>query len=112
MDGQVLKVPLLFRDVSFMEDIFITCCVLHNWLLSYDSQFTESEFRVTGPAQHVRRRILVNNVTRLLQKNDDYSYTEQGGLDPETVTQVDTNFNAMRKRLATHTYYMFRNRLI
>ena len=55
---------------------------------------------------------LINNVTRLLQKNDDYSYAEQGGLDPETVTQVDSEFDTMRKRLATHTYYMFRKRLI
>ena len=55
---------------------------------------------------------MLHNVARLLQKNDDYSYTEQGGLNPETVTQVDSEFQTMRKRLATHTYYMFRNRLI
>ena len=106
-----MKVPLLFRDVSFIEDIFITCSVFHNWLLDYDKQFKTSEFRVTGDV-HERRRVLVNNVTRLLRKNDDYSYVEQGGLNPETVTQVDQEFNKMRKRLATHTYYMFRNRLI
>ena len=108
---QILKIPLLFRDVSFIEDIFITCCVFHNWLLDYDAQFMTSEFRVTG-LSHDRRRVLVNNVARLLQKNDDYSYTEQGGLNPETVTQVDSEFHNMRNRLATHTYYMFRNRLI
>ena len=40
------------------------------------------------------------------------SYIESGGLNPETVTQVDSEFHTMRKRLVTHTYYMFRNRLI
>ena len=66
---------------------------------------------MTGTA-HERRRVLINNVNKLLQKNDDYSYTEQGGLNPETVTQVDSEFNNMRKRLAIHAYYMFRKRLI
>ena len=108
---KILKVPLLFRDVSFIEDLFITCCVLHNWLLDHDSQFNTSQFRVTGRS-HDRRRVLVNNVVKLLQKNDDYSYIEQGGLNPETVTQVDSEFQSVRKRLATHTYYVFRNRLI
>ena len=106
-----MKVPLLFRDVSFIEDIFITCMVLHNWLLDYDSQFTTSEFLVAG-RNHDRRRVLVNGVVKLLQKNDDYSYIESGDLNPETVTQIDSEFHTMRKRLATHTYYMFRNRLI
>ena len=95
-----------------MEDIFMTCCVIHNMLLDYDSQFKESEFRVTGLSPEQRRRVLLNNVSRLLQKNDDYSYTEQGGLNPETETQVDSDFNRMRSRLATNTYYMFRKRMI
>ena len=80
-------------------------------MLDYDSQFATSEFRVTG-REHDHRRVLVNGVAKLLQKNDDYSYVDQGGLNPETVTQVDSEFNSMRKRLAAHTYYMFRNRLI
>ena len=95
-----------------MEDIFITCCVLHNWLLDHDVQFRTAPFRTTGATREERRRVLVNNVTRLLRKNDDYSYIEQGGCDPETVTQVDSEFRCMRERLATHTYYMFCNRLI
>ena len=90
----------------------MTCCVLHNWLLDYDIEFQTGPFRLVGPLPHERRRVLINNAFRLLQKNDDYSYAEQGGLDPETVTQIDSTFYSMRKRLATHTYYMFRNRLI
>ena len=108
---QVLKVPLLFREVSFMEDIFITCCVLHNMLLDHDCPFREGCFRLDPCSGH-KRRVLVNNVNRLLRRNDDYSYTEQGGLDPMTTTQIDSDFSAMRRRLACHTYYMFKNRLI
>ena len=95
-----------------MEDIFITCCVLHNWLLDHDVQFQSGDFRVGGPTPQEKRRILINNVSKLLRKHDDYSYTEQGGLDPETITQVDPNFHTMRKVLATHTYFMFRKRLL
>jgi hypothetical protein len=94
-----------------MEDIFITCCVLHNMLLDHDSQFKEGCFRLDTSPGH-KRRVLVNNVNRLLRRNDDYSYTEQGGLDPMTTTQVDSGFSAVRRRLACHTFYMFKNRLM
>ena len=108
----MLKIPLLFRDVSFMENIFITACVLHNMLLDHDVQFKTAPFRVGGEYSVSKRRVLVNNVSRLLRKHDDYSYVEQGGLDPETITQVDSEFTKMRKRLAEHTYYMFRHKLL
>ena len=109
---QVLKIPLLFREASFIENIFITACVLHNMLLDHDVQFPTAPFRVGGEHSVSKRRVLVNNVSRLLRKHDDFSYIEQGGLDPETITQVDSEFSRMRTRLAKHTYYMFRNRLL
>ena len=92
---KVLKIPLLFRDASFMNNIFLTCCVLHNMLLD-DAQFNEvnGKFRGVGNAvpAHLRRYVLVNNVRRLLSGGDDYSYMEQGGIDPEEVTHVDSGF--------------------
>lgn len=81
-------------------------------LLDHDVQFKTAPFRVGGEYSVSKRRVLVNNVSRLLRKHDDYSYVEQGGLDPETITQVDSEFTKMRKRLAEHTYYMFRHRLL
>ena len=107
---KVLKIPLLFRDVSFMENIFMTCCCLHNMLLDHDAQFRSAPFRVGGVEYaQTKRRILVNNVSRLLRKHDDYSCTEQGGLDTEKITQVDDRFTLMRKRLADHAYHVFRH---
>ena len=109
---KVLKIPLLFRDASFMKNIFLTCCVLHNMLLQRDTQFNEGGFRGVGnsvPAD-LRRFVLVNNVRRLLSGSDDFSYMEQGGIDPEEVTEIDNGFEALRKQLATHCYYLFLNR--
>ena len=37
------------------------------------------------------------------------SYLEHSGLNAETVTQIDSEFNNMSKRVVTHTCYMFRN---
>ena len=108
---KVLKIPLLFRDASFVNNIFLTCCVLHNMLLD-DAQINDGGFKDVGNSVNVRDRryILVNNVRRLLSRGDDFSYMEQGGIDPEEVIQIDNNFEVLRKRLATHCYYLFLNR--
>ena len=95
-----------------MENIFITACILHNMLLDHDVQFETAPFRVGGEHSVSKRRVLVNNVSRLLRKNDDWSHMDQGGVDPETTTEVDSDFGSMRIRLANHTYYMFRHRLL
>ena len=81
-------------------------------LLQRDTQFNEGGFRGVGnsvPAD-LRRFVLVNNVRRLLSGSDDFSYMEQGGIDPEEVTEIDNGFEALRKQLATHCYYLFLNR--
>ena len=72
----MLKVPTQFREASFVESIFIACCVLHNMLLHHDKQFQDGNFRVgvaTNLPRHRRRTILINNVRRLLKQNDDFS---------------------------------------
>ena len=109
---RILKVPLLYRDAVFIQHIFVTCAVLHNMLLHRDQQFQRGTFRhgVSTTLPRARRRtILVNNVSRLLRANDDFSFMQQGGLLEDNVTQVDTAFGTMRKRLATHAYYLFVN---
>jgi hypothetical protein len=114
---KILKVPMLYRDVSFIDDIFMTCCVLHNKLLTFDQQFDDVSgmfrYRVSEETPNdLRRTILVNNVRRLLQADDDYSELGRGlGLvDDEVITEVDPGFEHKRKQLAQHLYYLFRTR--
>ena len=110
----VLKVPLLFRNVTFVNDIFVTCAVLHNMLLEHDHQFKVGHFRLLQHRER-RRTVLINNVQRLLSAQDDFSFMGNGtSIDPDdpegTVTQVDSKFNSMRQVLAEHTYYLYVNR--
>ena len=114
---RVLKVPTQFREASFVESIFIACCVLHNMLLHHDKQFQDGNFRVgvaTNLPRHRRRTILINNVRRLLKQNDDFSVCGGcSGFTDQTITEIDSAFNSMRHELAAHTYYLFlRNELI
>ena len=109
---RILKVSLLFRDAADVQNIFLTCCVLHNMLLNYDKQFENGDFQI-GIAEHTpahnRRRILVNNIRRLLRAGDDYSCMSF----PDTLTtEVDEGFESCRRKLAIHTYYCFLNKLI
>ena len=109
---RILKVPILFRDAAVVQDIFLTCCVLHNMLLKFDKQFDNGEFQFgvsEDTAPNTRRRILVNNVRRLLRAGDDFSYM---GVSETLDTEVDTGFESFRKKLATHTYYCYMNKLI
>ena len=110
---RVLKLPLLFREASFIEDMFITCCVLHNMLLHHDSQFQDGRFRRgTSPTlpKHQRRSVLINNVMRLLGANDDFSRMQQDMMDEDTTVEVDQTFESVRKMLAEHTYYLYLRR--
>ena len=108
---RVLKVRLQFRETTFNEDIFFTCCVLHNMLLKHDKQFKDGNFRVgvtTNLPPHRRPTILINNVWRLLRQNDDFSVCGGcSGFSDDTVTEIDSDFNSMRRELAEHTYYLF-----
>lgn len=110
---RVLKLPLLFREASFVEDIFVTCCVLHNMLLTHDKQFEDGDFAQgvsdTLPVTE-RRNVLINNVARLLSATDDFSSMQQGMLEDEVVTQVDSAFETMRHVLAEHTYNLYLKR--
>ena len=115
---RVLKLPLQFREASFIENIFFTCCIFHNMLLKHDKQFQDGNFRCgvsTSLPAHRRRTILINNVRRLLRLDDDFAYVGNPGLDidDDSVTEIDNEFNSMRHDLAAHTYYLFlHNKLI
>lgn len=116
---RIVKVPLLFQDAKFINDIFVTCLVLHNKLLTFDQQFDQrgGHFRnlTAGGVGNRRRTVLVNNVRRLLQASDDFSSVgdEVVGTvvgEDDVVVQVDSGFEQKRRQLATHLYYLFRNR--
>ena len=114
---RILKVPLLFQDAKFIGNIFLTCCVLHNKLLTFDKQFDTSggRFRnlIDGGVGERRRTVLVNNVRRLLQTSDDFSYIDEGGIElgeNDVRVQVDRGFEYKRRQLAEHLYYLFRKR--
>jgi len=111
---RILKVPLLFREASFVQDIFVCCAVLHNMLLEYDHQFDDGNFRYgVGPeiTRTNRRQVLLNNVRRLLRVGDDYSFMGRE-CEEALTTEVDSGFDVMRKKLAVHTYYCFLQGLI
>ena len=113
---KILKIPLLFRDVAFINDIFVTCAVLHNKLLTHDAQFdlTGGRFRYRvsrGIPISQRRRILLNNVNRLLNASDDYSYVGRE-LVEDLIVQVDSGFEKKRKQLAKHIHYLFVHQLL
>ena len=78
---RILKTPLLFRDAIFINNIFVTCCTLHNILLQFDNHSYDGRLRY-GVDAHVpmtqRRRILVNNTLKLLRSNHDLSYFGEG----------------------------------
>ena len=110
---KILKVPLLFRDASFIDDIFVTCCVLHNKLLDYDNQFEQGHFRnqvSDSTPTHMRRTVLVNNVRRLLRGTDDYSHVGDVDMNDGVVLQIDSGFERKRQQLAQHLYFLFRHR--
>ena len=110
---RILKVPLQFRDATFIEHIFITCAVLHNKLLTHDKQFKDGSFhRGVSPRipQQQRRTILINNVRKLLRADSDYSFMNQGDVTEDCTTQVDSEFLSMRKRLAEHLYTLYVNK--
>ena len=111
---RILKVPILFRDVSFVNDIFVTCAVIHNKLLDFDAhmqrRFAMFSMGVSSRLPtHMRRIVLVNNVRRLLQATDDYSYVD---IDSDIEIQLDEEFEPQRQQLARHIWYLYVNRLL
>ena len=57
----------------------------------------------------MRRIVLVNNVRRLLQATDDYSYVD---IDSDIEIQLDEEFEPQRQKLARHIWYLYVNRLL
>ena len=113
---KVLKTPLLFRDVTFIDDIFVTCCVLNNKLLGHDQQFREKtgrfRYRVSDTVPIKKRRhVLLNNVRRLLKLDDDYSYVGRE-LCEEFRVETDPGFEGKRRQLADHIHYLFKHHML
>ena len=112
----ILKTPILFRDVVFVNDIFITCTVLHNKLLDYNKHMEKryGVFRhgvTPSLTKEGRRTVLVNNVRRLLDASDDFSYVDIRD-SGDIITEVDPEFESKRKRLAHHIFYLFVHKLL
>ena len=111
---RILKTPILFRDVAFVNDIFVTCAVLHNKLLDYDKHMEKryGVFRhgvTPSLTKEGRRTVLVNNVRRLLNASDDFSSIRVSG---DIITEVDPGFEPKRKQLARHIFYLFVHKLL
>ena len=108
---RVLKLPILLRDVTEINDVFKTCAVLHNVLLTHDSQgnsFADQGYFRRGVQQGLpitqRRRILVNRTIRFLEAEHDFSYV---GREAIVDVEVDRDFDIQRNNLAIHLFYMF-----
>ena len=110
---RVLKVPMLVQDVRVINDLFLTCCTLHNILLDRDAPFGQQPpLRVLA---NKHRYVTLSNRRRLrLAAKKDWSYRgyELKRADPDFVRQRDPAYEQMRDDLAQHYHYMYRKRLL
>ena len=117
-----LKLPILFHDQDDIDNMFFTCCILHNIILSWDGydRRWESDVHWEGrDGEHdtpeeddwtTRRMVVVHR--RALHKLQDYSFMEACGLVSEIRDAIDeeNGFYTRRKKLMQHFYYLWKNR--
>ena len=112
---RVLKVPNHIEDCLIVNNMFITCCTLHNILLDCDEPFKNGDFVIQPNDKRYimqgRRRI------RLLAAGAkfDASHTGYDGLinaDPAFIKMRDPAFEKKRNELAWHYMFQWRNKLI
>ena len=114
---RILKLPLLMHDYDEIDDMFFTCCILHNMCIDFDGaddgwnlggvdgEFSDDENHDT---------YLFDGVELDLYPTVDHCYLSSSvssnlsiGGDTDSI-----NFCIKRDRLAHNWYYMFRHGMV
>lgn len=93
-----LKLPLLWRSMEVIENVFVTCCVLHNICLDESMELRggwSSDERVPPKFRHPH-----NGKRTLASDNTDFSYL---GVDLTNVTITDEDWVQVQSH-STHTH--------
>jgi hypothetical protein len=112
-----LKLPIYFHNVESIDNMFFTCCILHNMILSHDGldrRCNWLEEDGTHEANHVfnkfRRRV---RSTIRVNANTDFSRVGSDAFAPNTVpvhmrgvAEVETTHSELKHKLIEHFRYV------
>ena len=133
---RILRLPIRSHNFIEIDDMFVTCCILHNMCIDFDG-FDElwnlggstdtggygpnglsfgsfelgpdGEFGFTDDAHHTTYRC----GNKFYKLNTDTDHTLQGNLYSTPGTSLDKqNFISKRNKIAKNWYYMYQNQMI
>jgi hypothetical protein len=113
---RILKLPILLHDFDEIDDMFFTCCILHNMCLDFDGfdddwnlggedgEFSDDEnhqsYRYASMDFDLHPHVDCTTITTC----DSYESNLSFGSEDEK-----KEFHLKRDRIAKHWYYMYRN---
>jgi hypothetical protein len=106
-----LKNPILIQDQDRIDDVFMTCCILHNMLLQYDyGDVEEDEEDEEINQENSRIDARLRRYRRILDKNQiGHRWTFAFELDENETVEDLNEFNSRRQKLAVHFKYIYDN---
>lgn len=114
-----LKLPSRFHNLQVVENIFVTCCILHNMLLDDELEQREEKLSGTFTEEEDLRHWIQNSsryradsvrfqferVSRRSQAATDMSSTGDIGYDDdETEHETESGWSVLHKKLVNHFY--------
>ena len=118
---RILKLPITMHKFEEVDDMFVTCCILHNmcldvdggddgWHLGYNGADDKYDDGWFSDDEH-HRFYSVGNLDYVIHPRVDYCTT--GNLYPAYGTARDgAQFIDRRNKMAENFYYMFRNKMV
>ena len=121
---RILKLPIRMQNFQTIDDVFVTCCILHNMCLEVDggddgwnlgSSTGYGDF-IEGPDGQFSdddNHSFYWSESMYYDLNSTTDYTLMGSLQSTLGSKQDTtDFTKKRNKLAQHWYYMYRQRMI
>ena len=130
---RILKLPIRMHDFDEIDEMFRTCCILHNMCLEYDhgdDEWNLGSSTVYGGDPRRRYGQFSPGQDGYFSDDDNHRYYWSGGLFydihedidysyiqslsfPQLGSKRDTRqFNDKREQLSQHWYYMYRQKMI
>ena len=133
---RILRLPIRIHNVFEIDDMFVTCCILHNMCIDFDGWDDgwnlggsttvggygphglsfgafelgpDGEFEFIDDAHHTTYRC----GNRFYKLNPDTDHSLQGNLYCTPGTELDKrNFILKRDKMSKNWYYMYRHKLV
>ena len=118
-----LKLPILYQSKRCIDNMFFTCCVLHNMLLQYDGLDVrwESDANWIGQGGHHDQDdmdVFHRHISRVKGSTDFTRaglemLNERGNADYlDGLEETEDTHKTLKKKLIAHFYYLHSNNLV